>query len=160
MRIYLDTEFLDNGITIELISVGLVKSDGSTLYLENSEFDWNRSCVSGWLRKNVKPYLQGGSSSATRSEIAQRVVEFVGPQPEFWAYFADYDWVVICQLYGRMLDVPKGWPTLCMDLKQEMMRLGKARHDLPVQISVAHNALNDAIWVKDAHEHLMMLTDR
>lgn len=36
----------------------------------------------------------------------------------FYAYYADYDWVVFCQLFGRMLDLPKGFPMYCRDLKQ------------------------------------------
>lgn len=39
-------------------------------------------------------------------------------EPEFYAYFADYDWVVFCWLFGRMIDLPKGFPMYCRDLKQ------------------------------------------
>lgn len=38
--------------------------------------------------------------------------------PEFYAYYADYDWVVFCWLFGRMIDLPKGFPKYCKDLKQ------------------------------------------
>lgn len=38
--------------------------------------------------------------------------------PEFYAYYADYDWVVFCWLFGRMIDLPKGFPMYCRDLKQ------------------------------------------
>jgi len=38
--------------------------------------------------------------------------------PEFYAYFADYDWVVFCWLFGKMMDLPKGFPKYCNDLKQ------------------------------------------
>lgn len=39
-------------------------------------------------------------------------------EPEFYAYYADYDWVVFCSLFGRMIDLPKGFPMYCKDLKQ------------------------------------------
>lgn len=39
---------------------------------------------------------------------------------EFYAYYADYDWVVFCSLYGRMIDLPKGFPMYCKDLKQTL----------------------------------------
>lgn len=39
-------------------------------------------------------------------------------QPEFYAYYADYDWVVFCSLFGRMIDLPDGFPMYCRDLKQ------------------------------------------
>lgn len=38
--------------------------------------------------------------------------------PEFYAYFADYDWVVFCWLFGKMMDLPNGFPMYCKDLKQ------------------------------------------
>lgn len=37
---------------------------------------------------------------------------------EFYAYCADYDWVVFCWLFGRMMDLPNGFPMYCRDLKQ------------------------------------------
>lgn len=41
-------------------------------------------------------------------------------KPEFYAYYADYDWVVFCWLFGRMIDLPKGFPMYCIDLKQAL----------------------------------------
>jgi len=40
----------------------------------------------------------------------------------FKAYFADYDWVLFCTIFGTMMDLPKGFPMYCVDLKQEMDR--------------------------------------
>lgn len=37
---------------------------------------------------------------------------------EFYAYYADYDWVLFCSLFGRMIDLPHGFPMYCRDLKQ------------------------------------------
>lgn len=39
-------------------------------------------------------------------------------QIEFFGYYADYDWVLFCSLFGRMIDLPKGYPMYCQDLKQ------------------------------------------
>lgn len=41
---------------------------------------------------------------------------------QFYAYYADYDWVAFCWLYGKMIDLPKGFPKYCIDLKQEFDR--------------------------------------
>ncbi len=38
--------------------------------------------------------------------------------PEFYGYYADYDWVLFCSLFGIMMDLPKGFPMYCRDLKQ------------------------------------------
>ena len=39
---------------------------------------------------------------------------------QFYAHYADYDWVVFCQLFGTMMDLPKGFPMFAFDLKQEL----------------------------------------
>lgn len=39
-------------------------------------------------------------------------------KPEFYAYFADYDWVVFCWIFGKMMDLPEDFPKYCRDLKQ------------------------------------------
>lgn len=41
---------------------------------------------------------------------------------KFYGYYADYDWVVFCWLFGKMIDLPKGFPKYCIDLKQELDR--------------------------------------
>lgn len=84
-------------------------------------------------KSNLKYLLKRFGKS--RSQIADTIKKFVGfpnyyPQthymmdmnhttrPEFYAYYADYDWVVFCWLFGRMIDLPKGFPKYCIDLKQ------------------------------------------
>lgn len=37
---------------------------------------------------------------------------------KFYGYYSDYDWVVFCWLFGRMIDLPKSFPMFCVDLKQ------------------------------------------
>lgn len=39
-------------------------------------------------------------------------------QPEFYGYYSSYDHVVICCLFGKMIDLPKGFPMHTIDLKQ------------------------------------------
>lgn len=155
MRIFFDTEFLEDGKTIELISIGLVRQDGEQLYLENSEFD--RSTMTPWLKEHVWPHLHGvdAECSATKRTIGGAVQAFVGERPEFWAYFADYDWVVLCQLYGRMIDLPKGWPMYCRDLKQlmDIRRFQLAESDKQAPLA-QHNALNDALWCRQIYEKM------
>ena len=150
MNIFFDTEFIEDGKTIDLISIGAVREDGYRFYAENAECD--RSRASEWVRKNVFPHLVGGDRLMTRAKIAEDIVYFVRDDPEFWAYYADYDWVVLCQLFGTMLDLPIGWPKFCLDVKQLCLSLGNPR--LPKQIGIEHNALGDAVWVKGAWEFL------
>jgi hypothetical protein len=105
----------------------------------------------------------------TREQIRDDIISFVDDDsgPEFYAYYADYDWVVFCWLFGRMIDLPKGFPMYCRDLKQmldayiegtwEAVKLStwghnglsldqvKALPDYPKQKN-EHNALDDARW--------------
>lgn len=148
--IWFDTEFIEDGRTIDLISIGMVREDGHYLYLENSECDLARA--SDWVRENVVPHLEGGVARMTRVEIAIAVHRFAGNKPKFWGYYADYDWVALCQLYGTMMSLPKGWPMFCLDIKQEAERLGNPR--LPLQGKGEHHALVDARWNKTAWEFL------
>lgn len=39
-------------------------------------------------------------------------------KPKFYGYFADYDWVCFCWLFGNMMSLPKGFPMFANDLKQ------------------------------------------
>lgn len=38
--------------------------------------------------------------------------------PEFYTYYGAYDWVVLCWLFGKMINLPKGFPMYTHDLKQ------------------------------------------
>lgn len=47
-------------------------------------------------------------------------VKDVYMEPEFYGYYSDYDWVVFCWLFGRMIALPTGFPMYCIDLKQTL----------------------------------------
>ena len=157
MKYFLDTEFLESPCTIELISVGIVSEDGHEFYAESNEF--NKSDATPWLEANVLPHLWGKHSDKwettlggymTRNTMARLIRAFVGDyKPEFWGYYSAYDWVVFCWLFGSMINLPKGWPMYCRDIKQYA---GDIR--LPQQTSIAHNALEDARWNRQAWEHV------
>jgi hypothetical protein len=142
MKIWFDTEFIEDGRTIDLLSIGMVREDGAEFYAECAECD--RSRASLWVTENVLPRLTG--KTTTRAAIAASIVEFAGPKPEFWAYYADYDWVALCQLFGTMMDLPKGWPMFCLDIIQVQFMSG-----IPMIFAEQpneHNALDDARWAR------------
>lgn len=141
MKIWFDTEFIEDGRTIDLISIGMVSEDGREYYAEVVECDHSRA--DPWVKDNVLVHLTG--ETKTKAEIAQDIVAFAGEKPEVWAYYADYDWVALCQLFGRMIDLPKGWPMYCRDLKQ---LADMTRRKLPNQESCEHHALADARWTR------------
>lgn len=153
MKYFFDTEFIEDGKTIDLISIGIVGEDGRSRYYENADCDLRRA--SPWVQKNVLPHLRRGDAYLTKAQIRPRLVDFVGVKPEFWAYYGAYDWVVLCQLFGTMMDLPSGWPMYVRDVKQLCDARGNP--PLPEQGKGEHHALADAEWTKRAWDFLQTL---
>jgi hypothetical protein len=162
VRIFYDTEFLEDGRTIELISIGMVADDGRELYLVNRDAPWDRVRDHPWLMANVVPHLPqhaGGAPVALvnagdpvvqpRRAIAAGVREFVRatPDPELWAWYAAYDHVALCQLFGCMVDLPDGIPMWTNDLQQAIRAAGSPA-PLPPDPDDAHHALADARFAR------------
>lgn len=152
MIFYFDTEFLEDGRTIEPISIGIVSANGDEYYAEVQEMPHLRIKGHPWLMNNVVPYLQGGEYIKPKRKIASEIVDFVGVYPEFWAYYSAYDWVLLCQLYGTMLELPSFWPMFCRDIKVLADDTGVDLHDLSQDD--AHFALGDARWNRLAHQYI------
>lgn len=176
-----DLEFLEDGKTIELISIGIVADDGREYYAVSDACardyrPWyrrwfnrkgsleNRIRRHGWLMDNVVPSLPKPHGDwnnhmprtwlfdynsplvKTRARIAIEVRAFLlaGDEPELWADYGAYDHVGLCQLWGTMMDLPKGLPMFTRDIQQEAARLGVPWDQLPQQTDGHHNALADA----------------
>lgn len=158
-----DCEFLEDGRTIDLISIGMVRDDGTWYYaVVQDEQLISRAFRHPWLREHVIPVLPvkvvGDGSMwvgdpehrdyvdiKPRDQIAAEVAEFITSTPgvELWADYGAYDHVVLCQLFGRMIDLPAGVPMWTSDLRAEWARLG--RPELPSRPhGTEHNALDDA----------------
>jgi len=176
MKIWYDCEFLEDGQTIDLVSIGLVAEDGREYYAVNSDVGWADVVRHGWLMRNVVPHLpldnrrsydewlakegkhehlptprstllkldRADSRVKPHWVIANEVRDFIlaTPGPSLWAWYSAYDHVVLCQLWGQMIKLPKGVPMWTNDLKQECERLGNPR--VPQQPEGEHNALADA----------------
>jgi hypothetical protein len=108
-----------------------------------------------------------GLYGKTKAYIAAEVVEFVGNRPyntttdeentfkqskvEFYGYYADYDWVILCWCFGRMIDLPEGFPMYCIDLKQMLNDIGNPDISF-LRPDNAHNALEDAKYHKSIYD--------
>jgi 3'-5' exoribonuclease Rv2179c-like domain len=152
MIVYLDTEFIERGYDkIELISIGLVAENGAEYYSVASD-GWDREHAGDWVKQNVLPFVAEGPFRS-RQQIAEDIRAFVGVDPEFHGYYSSYDWVLLCQLFGTMMDLPKGWPMFCRDVIQLCKHKGNPK--LPKQPSnEEHHALSDARHIKVMHEFL------
>jgi hypothetical protein len=162
LRLFFDTEFLEinepGRTRVEMISIGIVREDGQSLYLENSDFDWDRPEVDPWLVENVKPHLAGAGSEswASPQQMRERILDLVGDRtPEWWAYVAAYDWIALISLFGTLVERPAGWPIRCRDLKDPIEQSGLTKDQLPLQDpSTAHDALADAKWNLAVWQHI------
>lgn len=171
MRYFYDCEFIEDGKTIDLISIGIVAEDGREYYAISKDF--NPLKANDWVKANVITHLplQGVDLSVypikteshivdfawkKRGEIKSDLMDFCDSQaygrPEFWGYYSAYDHVALCQLFGMMIDLPKSWPFYTRDLIQWCDHLGSPR--LPEQGKGEHHALADAKWNKQAWEFL------
>lgn len=166
VRFFYDCEFLEDGSTIELISIGLVREDNATVYYGvNSDMPVDRIREHKWLMENVWPNLplvdykpEPGmreldmTSSLVKPKwvIANEVRDFLLPSDvspkdiQLWGYYSAYDHVVLAQLWGPMVEMPEGLPHHTKDIKQEIERLNSPK--IPPQNGQAHNALDDAYY--------------
>lgn len=133
------------------------------------------------LRKLIKKH---GKSNA---QIAEEVREIVSVRNEkhtgiypntytenvrFYTYYGSYDHVVFCWLFGRMIDLPKGFPMYTRDLKQMLDEKAdsskiplvsrskdlniKSHPNYPKQTN-EHSALHDARWNRELHKFIQSL---
>lgn len=154
MRYFLDTEFNEDGTVLELISLALVSEIGHSLYLESNEFD--ESTCTPFVQQHVLLHLGPKEERLSRAQMSERIHLFLANDsaPSFWAYFAAYDWVLFCQLFGPMVDLPRPYPQYCLDLKQlEVMLPSHLRPEKPVNTQ-EHHALADAGWNRQYFEVL------
>ena len=176
MKYFYDTEFLEDGRTIDLISIGIVAEDGREYYAVAADAPWDRIAAHPWLRDNVVPSLPvlpmadgrlrfspkhpHGQAVKLRADIADEVCDFLlaDGSPELWADYGAYDHVVLCQLWGRMIDLPAGLPMWTHDLRQLVEECGNI--EVPEQEEGVHNALADARHVRVVHRWLTYVLGR
>lgn len=182
MKVFYDTEFIEDGQTVDLISIGMVREDGREYYAVTNP-DWRgwlgRIGENAWLMENVAPSLpiavkptptQGGGNwnyvtwdkdhpdfrhVKSRKDIADEVRDFIlaAPYPELWADWCAYDHVALCQLFGRMIDLPQRVPMWTHEFRQLVEHAGNPA--LPSLSGITeHNALDDARELKFRYEWL------
>lgn len=195
---------------IDLISIGIVCEDGREMYAISTEFDekdadtWVKTNVISQLpNRRVSQFDSPSAKEEARryksnEQIKNDIIGFTYPPSisfdgvkawfpddrediEFYGYYADYDWVVFCSLFGRMIDLPKSFPMYCRDIKQmvdekyntwlrtspvidrarganitlETYKNLMTRDEKYPHQTDEHNALADARWNRDFYNFLM-----
>jgi len=162
-RYFYDCEFIEDGRTIDLVSIGVVDEHGREFYAISTEFDPTPALP--WVRRNVLDRLPSPGHPAWRSrerirddlyaflvEPLRREESAAGSgnssertrpnyEIELWAWYGAYDHVVLAQLWGRMPDLPREIPRFTKDLRQLWDERG--RPPLPPSTQ-RHDALIDA----------------
>jgi hypothetical protein len=147
---FYDCEFIEDGLTIDLVSIGVVDEWGREFYAVSTEFDPAKAIP--WVRENVLKLLPSPADKAWRSRtrIRDDLYEFL-VEPlrgrsqetlELWAWYGAYDHVALCQLWGAMPDLPRAIPRFTFELRQLWEERG--RPVLPSAASARHDALVDA----------------
>ena len=152
MDYFLDTEFNHHISRIEPISVGIVSADGREFYSEIS--DSNLTDCNEFVVTNVFPHIKrlngDDTYSFTRKQTADKILEFTGTDkhPVFYTWYGAFDWVVFADLFGEFSDIPYHYPRYTRDMKHLVDMLRISKDSIPKQVSVEHNALEDARWNK------------
>lgn len=176
-KFFYDTEFREDGKTIDLISIGIVNySTGEEYYAVSKEFNTLAVAADSWLMTNVmssieheefldcdlitgkpvKNFRITDPAAKKRYEIRDDILQFVQRSwPDFWAWYGSYDHVALAQLWGRMIDLPDRMPMFTSDIKQMHKMAGSPA--MPKQPEGLHNALADARFNIARYEHLKVL---
>lgn len=143
MKFFLDTEFWDDGSRVWPISIGIVSEDGREYYAECNE-GTGEARKADWIKDHVTPHLFPPGIAKLNAEIASEIKEFIGGEPaEFWAYWASYDWVVLCQIHGGLMNLPRNVSPWVRDLAWLDPTLERIRA-LKIHNPKPHHALYDA----------------
>lgn len=145
MRYFYDTEFIEDGTTIELISIGIVAEDGREYYAVSTDVDLSKASV--WVRNNVINQLPAPGAPEWKdiATIRAELEDFLlsdSRRPELWAWVGAYDHVLLAQIWGDMSALPEKIPHYTRELRQYWEFVG--RPALPILPQGKHNALEDA----------------
>lgn len=167
MRLFYDCEFVERGrdLPIQLVSIGMIREDGTELYRINPESLSNVS-KHPWLSVNVGPYLPINAVpgilswdeehpeyqyvSMSLDGLISDVLAFIQdtPNAELWAHYGAYDHVALCQLFGSMTELPAGVPMFTHDV-QQLIEM-RPQVTLPAEGWKIHHAMDDARWARTA----------
>ena len=123
----------------------VVDEEGRQFYAVSTEFDPSKAIP--WVRTNVLDKLPSPADRAWKSRvrIREELLEFLtepDEKIELWAWYAAYDHVALCQLWGAMPALPRALPRFTKDLRQRWDDLGNPT--LPAAGDGVHDALVDA----------------
>jgi len=174
--IYEELVLKENRITNSIITINGKKfSEYNFTYRELKRLINKYGKTNKEIAKEIRNFIYLENKKEGGQVVLGSFIPNKYPEPKFYAYYADYDWVAFCWLFGKMMNLPKGFPMYCRDLKQDydffnanfierkkqnaVGNIHKSINELkdfkdyPKQEN-EHNALDDARWNKKLHEFL------
>ena len=171
MKLFLDTRFIDTGKELDLISIGITSDTGYLYYACNRDVQLNR--VSPESQRSILDSLPSQHYGTNpmrlaeddpvkadietwryRHQIANDLRLLGRSQPEIWSYNNPHGWVALCQLFGRVEDLPNGFPATCHDIQSLATAMGKHDYLTEHPCDTPWHSLANAVWIKRMHQIL------
>lgn len=174
MNLFFDMEFTGLHQNTTPVSLGIVSEGDKKFYAEFTDYADDQ--VDSWIQENVinklrlhrlKKPLPGvhtirGDRFKVRDELKVFLTDF--SHAEFWSDVLSYDWVLLCQLFGGAMKLPKNVYTypfdiatlmkhknIDPDINREKFAFGEVYAEM---LEKKHNALWDAEVIKACYEKL------
>lgn len=148
----------------------LVKLNDTIEFDIQDKIDKNWNIIYQLLHNDIQKY------GKSLKEIKDDLIEFFSEDNDIdlYGYYSAYDHVVLCWLFGRMIDLPKNMPMYTFDIKQQIdilvenlipffdknytknqiLKLIKNHPNFPKESIENHNALTDAKWTRDLYNFI------
>lgn len=173
-KIFFDTEFTGLHQNTTLISIGLVAESGEAFYAELTDYD--KSQVNEWLENNVisnlyldknvsyDPYSDNVKVFGDKNDLKQALTHWLNRfgKVEIWSDCLSYDWVLFNQIWGHAFEIPSNVYYIPFDICT-LFKIKGVDPDISREEFVGkekgkkHNALFDAIVIKECYEKLISL---
>jgi len=176
IELFFDTEFTGLHKDTTLISLGIISENDDKFYAEFN--DYNKSQVDDWIQKNVidklwwknkqmkdlPEYYYYGSKKFVLEGLKKWLSKFGNEEILFVSDVCHYDFVLLIDLFGSALDLPKNICPACYDINNDIIDyFNKDAHkafnanreklaDIKIKSEVfKHNALWDAEVIKEIY---------
>lgn len=133
-------------------------------FYEVFDFDLAEACQDDWIAQNVikrlypnQPLFHPIRTPSDAETIAARFQDWIpkGYKIRFWGDHVAYDWVLLCELFGGMMQLTsdkdrKNWAWYANDIAPKLEALSVAQRihiDATCPNKVPHNALCDAMTI-------------
>jgi DNA polymerase III epsilon subunit-like protein len=174
-KVFFDTEFTGLHKETTLISIGLVSECGKKFYAEFNDYDKEQVKDSEWLQENViknlwydgslewnyPDYYYWGDKNHIENKLREWFKQF--DNVELWSDCLAYDFVLFNNIFGHAFLIPDNVYYIPFDictvfkLKDVDPDINREQFCNYSDIKVKHNALYDAVIIKECYNKLVSM---